>query len=261
MRLGGRWLIGGASAAPWTSDGSGGGRRRAATARPDDPGRPVPDEPGAAVDPTLAGAHGPVAVVLQLTDPSLSASVADDAVAQGNLPAAGASVPMVAAATRQQDGVVAHAKAAGATEVARLTRSLNAVVVATDASAVPALAAIDGVTSVRPVGSYHRAPPRVPPASPARPVAQHLALVAPGEKRKPLVAFRTDEGKKPIAIHAAVTDEQFLHALRRACFSRDNAKGLRSFRRWPWETFTGTVSISDSQSLAGTSPAEEPQAL
>ena len=81
---------------------------RASAAPPVPPAaRIVPDEPGAGIDPTLAGAHGPVNVVLQLTNPSLSASVADDAVAQGTLPSAGVQRATVAAATRQQDGVVA----------------------------------------------------------------------------------------------------------------------------------------------------------
>jgi subtilisin family serine protease len=108
----------------------------------------------ATVEPRLLKAKGEVQVVVGLSEPSLAESVPTDALVAGTLPSAAAQQATLDTVEAQQDAVVAEAEALGATEEARVDTSLNAVVLTVDASEIPELAQIDGVTSVRPVGRY-----------------------------------------------------------------------------------------------------------
>ena len=62
--------------------------------------------------------------------------------------------------------------------------------------------------------------------TPAWPIAQHLALVASGEKRKAPGVGRALEGEKAIAIHAAVADEELIALFAAHAFDRITPKAL-----------------------------------
>jgi len=127
---------------------------------------PPPPEPAVGViGAELIEATGPVDVVLRLSRPSLAEAVAPNATRDGTLPDQAAQHAVVAGAEDQQRQVVAAAADLGATELAALSRSLNAVVVHTDAATVPDLAAIPGVTSVSALPSYTVTWPRDTPVA------------------------------------------------------------------------------------------------
>ena len=116
--------------------------------------------PPAAVDTSLVDTQGPVDVVLRLSRPALAETVAPNATRDGTLPDAGTQRATVAAAQAQQRSVAHAAAGAGAKEIGTLSRSLNGVVVHTDASSIPKLAALAGVTAVLRVPQFELSWPR-----------------------------------------------------------------------------------------------------
>ncbi|OAI38485.1 hypothetical protein AYO38_09625 [bacterium SCGC AG-212-C10] len=121
------------------------------------PGGPQPITRGPAA--TVAGVNGrtgPIAVSVQLTNDSLAS-------AEAASPAPVNAAAIVASATAQQDTFVRAAQrnhvqsangASGPVEIARMTKTLNAVIMRVDASEIPALAALPGVKSVRAINNY-----------------------------------------------------------------------------------------------------------
>ena len=122
------------------------------------------EAPTATVEAGLLDVKGPVDVVLRLSRPALAETVAPNATRDGNLPDAGTQRATVAAAEAQQRSVAHAAAAAGAKEIGTLSRSLNGVVVHTDAAAIPKLAALAGVTEVLRVPAFELSWPRDTPA-------------------------------------------------------------------------------------------------
>ncbi len=113
----------------------------------------------------LTDASGPVDVVLRLSQPSLAEAVAPNATQSGGLPDQAAQQAIIQTIDAQQRQVLAAATDLGATELGAVSRSLNAVVVHADASAVAALAAIPGVASVTREPSYDISWPRDTPVA------------------------------------------------------------------------------------------------
>src|SRR4051794_38733931 len=102
------------------------------------------------ISPALRAASGPADLVVRLSRPSLSESVAESAVRSKDLPSQAAQHTVVAAANAQQDQVAAAAETVtGATEVTRVDVAVNALVVhVDDAAKAGAIAALPGVVSV-----------------------------------------------------------------------------------------------------------------
>ena len=116
---------------------------------------PVPVDTGpGAIDEGLAGAVGTVRVVVQLDTPPLADVVPADATSSGGLPSAAAQQAHVAAVSAEQHAVAPALASMGATELATVDTSLNAVVVSVDASQLDAIAAIPQVKSVQRVRDY-----------------------------------------------------------------------------------------------------------
>ncbi len=121
------------------------------------------DPPGAALDAAVLGVTGPVDLVLRLSRPGVAETVGPNATRDGNLPDTASQHATVAAAEAQQRSVARAAAGVGATKIGTLSRSLNGVVVHADASAIPALAALPGVTAVLRVPTYVTSWPRDKP--------------------------------------------------------------------------------------------------
>src|SRR5690348_15557627 len=119
---------------------------------PPDANAPRPALPP--IDASLLGQKGPVDVVLRLRKPSLAETVAPNATNLGTLPAASAQRATADAAESQQRTVAHAATWLGPTELGSVSKSLNAVVVHADASAVTKLASIPGVTQVTRVPDF-----------------------------------------------------------------------------------------------------------
>jgi len=106
------------------------------------------------VAPSLRGARGSRDVVVQLRRKSLSESVGEGAVTSHTLPTRTEQRSLLAAVKADQDGVSGAARALGARELGRVSKSLNAVVLQVDGTRIDDLARIPGVLSIRPLGSY-----------------------------------------------------------------------------------------------------------
>src|SRR4051812_4801472 len=107
----------------------------------------------------LSDLSGPVDVVLRLSEPALAEAVAPNATRNDTLPDGAAQDAIIGSVEDQQHRVLAAASDLGATELGSISRSLNAVMVHADASVLPDLAAIPGVTAVSPLPSYSVAAP------------------------------------------------------------------------------------------------------
>ncbi len=115
---------------------------------------PVDDSTEVTVSDDLVGAVGTVEVVIQLDTAPLADVVPADATSSGNLPSAADQQAHVAAVNAEQDAVAPALASVGATELASVDTSLNAVVVSVDASRLDAIAAIPQVKSVQRVRDY-----------------------------------------------------------------------------------------------------------
>lgn len=102
----------------------------------------------------LAGAVGTVRVVVQLDTAPLADVVPVDATSAGGLPSGADQQAHVAAVNAEQDAVAPALASLGATELASVDTSLNAVVVSVDAAQLDAVAAIPQVKSVQRARDY-----------------------------------------------------------------------------------------------------------
>lgn len=99
---------------------------------------------------------GTVEVVVQLRVPALAEYVAQNRARFGTMATAAQQVTYAAQLAGAQNALMQSARALGATELARVSKALNAVVVSIDAAQIGKLAALPGVKSVRPVRHYER---------------------------------------------------------------------------------------------------------
>ncbi|MCS7062329.1 MAG: S8 family serine peptidase, partial [Anaerolineae bacterium] len=99
---------------------------------------------------------GPVEVVVQLSAPSLSEYATQMQAQQGRAATAAQQRAYAAQLTNIQNAFLRNARTLGATELARVSKALNAVIVSIDAAQIGKLAALPGVKSVRPVRHYER---------------------------------------------------------------------------------------------------------
>ncbi len=106
------------------------------------------------VAPSLRSAKGMRDVVVQLSGQSLAASVGEGAVTSHTLPTKDQQRAVLDGVKTDQDRVSREARKLGATERGRVSKSLNALVLRINAAKVSDLAAIPGIVSVRPLGTY-----------------------------------------------------------------------------------------------------------
>ncbi len=99
---------------------------------------------------------GVVEVVVQLRAPALAEYVAQNRARFGTMTTAAQQATYAAQLAGAQNALMQSARALGATELARVSKALNAVIVSIDAAQIGKLAALPGVKSVRPVRHYER---------------------------------------------------------------------------------------------------------
>lgn len=99
---------------------------------------------------------GRVEVVVQLNAPALAEYVARTRAMFGPLSAAAQQAAYATQLTSAQNAFVSTVRALGATEIARVHKALNAVILTVDADKISTLAQLPGVKSVRPVRHYER---------------------------------------------------------------------------------------------------------
>ncbi|HMD82113.1 MAG TPA: S8 family serine peptidase, partial [Anaerolineales bacterium] len=115
--------------------------------QPDVSGLLIPDGPvSVEVSPLLAQASGKIDLVVQLLDAPL-------AVGGGHL-SAGQQRNYIRQLGQKQNTLLNQIRNLGGTEIARVSKALNAVIISIDASQIGALTALPNVRSVRPVGNY-----------------------------------------------------------------------------------------------------------
>lgn len=94
---------------------------------------------------------GPVQVAVRLTDAPLALAVGANAKRVGTSMTLAQRQAYVASLRAKQDALMAQVTQLGGTEVARLAKVYNAVVVNIDAAQLPAVAALPGVSAIKPV--------------------------------------------------------------------------------------------------------------
>jgi len=104
--------------------------------------------------PSLRGATGTVAVSVALSQKPVGATVAQDSLRTGALPAKAAQQSQTRAVKAQQDQVIGQARTLGAKALGRANRAANVVAMSVPASKLTALTRISGVVSVKPVARY-----------------------------------------------------------------------------------------------------------
>jgi len=104
--------------------------------------------------PSLRGATGTVAVSVALSQKPVGATVAEDSLRTGALPAKAAQQSQTRAVKAQQDQVIGQARTLGAKALGRANRAANVVAMSVPASKLTALTRISGVVSVKPVARY-----------------------------------------------------------------------------------------------------------
>lgn len=115
--------------------------------QPDVSGLLIPDGPvSVEVSPLLTHASGQVGLVVQLLDAPL-------AVGGGNL-SPNQQRNYLRQLGQKQNTLLNQIRNLGGTEIARVSKALNAVIISIDASQIGALTALPNVRSVRPVGNY-----------------------------------------------------------------------------------------------------------
>jgi minor extracellular serine protease Vpr len=102
----------------------------------------------------MGAPKGQVQVVVRLTDPPLAAALGVNAKRTGVTWGRDQQRAYVAQLNAKQDAVMAQVKAMGGTELARLSKAENAVIVQVDAQHLPSIAKLPGVTKLRPVIDY-----------------------------------------------------------------------------------------------------------
>lgn len=114
----------------------------------DDVGLRLPAGQDATVDPRLDGATGPVRVVVQLRSAPLALAVGPNAKQRGGRLSGAQQRDYVRQLSREQDAVAGQLRGLGGVELARVTKTLNAIVVTVDAARIGAVAALPDVGSV-----------------------------------------------------------------------------------------------------------------
>src|SRR6266516_4021280 len=110
----------------------------------------LPGASGASVDSRLLKARGEVEIVVRLGDPPLAVAHGEGAKQRGGRLTPAEQRGHVAGLSRKHDDLMGAVRALGGREVARLTKSLNAVIMRVDGSRLSALAALPNVVSIRP---------------------------------------------------------------------------------------------------------------
>ena len=108
------------------------------------------------VDPSLWLAEGPVTVLVRLTDPPLSVVVGKGAKQQGAALSPRAQRTHLRRLLRRQTPVVQAVRDAGGSVTGRLGKAINGVVAAVEPGALPRLARLSIVSSIRPIADYER---------------------------------------------------------------------------------------------------------
>jgi subtilisin family serine protease len=94
---------------------------------------------------------GKVQVVVRLTDPPLALMVGANAKRTGSTLSPSARAAYMATLKSKQDAVMAGIRGLGGKEVARVGKAYNALVISVDASKLPQIARLAGVSALRPV--------------------------------------------------------------------------------------------------------------
>lgn len=102
----------------------------------------------------MGAPKGQVQVVVRLTDPPLAVALGANAKRTGITWSHDQQRAYVAQLNAKQDALMAQVKAMGGTELARLAKAENAVIVQVDAQHLPSIAKLPGVTKLRPVIDY-----------------------------------------------------------------------------------------------------------
>lgn len=119
-------------------------------------GRPTVPASRLAAAPGAAAASGKVEVVVKLADAPLAVALGQAAKQRGAALSRSQAQAHLQTLASRQAGVMNQARALGAVELARVSRSLNAVVMSIEPGRVAALERIPGVVSVRAVKTYTR---------------------------------------------------------------------------------------------------------
>ena len=106
------------------------------------------------VDSRLLNAGGEVEIIIRLADPSLAAAQTEGARKTGSLMSPSRQREHLRNLSARQSSFLSAIKATGARELARFGKAHNAVAVRVNASQIPTIAALPGVTAVRPVVNY-----------------------------------------------------------------------------------------------------------
>jgi subtilisin family serine protease len=114
------------------------------------PGGPVVVE----VSPMLAQATGQIDVVVQLLDAPLAVANGINAKKQGGKLNAAQQRNYLRQLAQKQDTLMSQIRNLGGSEMARVSKALNAVIISVDASQISTIAALPNVRSVRPVTNY-----------------------------------------------------------------------------------------------------------
>jgi len=107
-----------------------------------------------ALAPALRNAKGTVTVSVALSEAPVGASISEDALVTGSMPAKARQQAQTATVRAQQDNVIGKARELGAKALGRATRAANVVALSVSATKLTELAKIPGVVSVKPVGRY-----------------------------------------------------------------------------------------------------------
>jgi subtilisin family serine protease len=108
----------------------------------------------AAIDPALAKVKGEVDVVVRLVDAPLAVAHGQNAKQKGGALNAGQQRAYLHQLAQKQDALMGQVKGMGGRELGRVSKSLNAVMLRVDASRIPDIAALPGVSGIRPVINY-----------------------------------------------------------------------------------------------------------
>ncbi|HEV8554436.1 MAG TPA: S8 family serine peptidase [Casimicrobiaceae bacterium] len=102
-------------------------------------------------------AKGQVQVIVRLSDAPLAKAMGPNAKRNGTIWSAGQQRAYLAQLKSKQDGVMAQIAAMGGSELARLSKANNALIVKVDSKRLADIAKLSGVTKVRPVIDYEAA--------------------------------------------------------------------------------------------------------
>jgi minor extracellular serine protease Vpr len=114
----------------------------------------VPLDKAGSLAPALKNAKGTVTVSVSLSQKPVGATVAEDSLLTGALPAKASQQSQTAAVKSQQDQVIGQARGLGAKALGRANKAANVVAMKIAATKLTALTQIPGVVSVKPVAHY-----------------------------------------------------------------------------------------------------------